>query len=121
MARPRLRLKQPRVTEGDFQKAVKIRFDERLTEAVYFHVPNGEARDGRVGAMLKEMGVLPGVADWIILHRGRALALELKRDRNKPSDRQLVFMRRWHANGGVYFVAWTLQDVDLFLALHGVK
>lgn len=121
MTRRPIALKQPRVTEADFQKAVKIKFDERLTEAVYFHVPNGEARDGRVGAILKEMGVLRGVADWIILHRGRAFALELKRDRNKPSSKQLEFMRRWHANGGVYFVAWTPQDVNLFLAVHGVK
>lgn len=44
---------------------------------VAFHVPNGGARRPIEAAILKGLGVVAGAADVILLHRGRAFALEL--------------------------------------------
>lgn len=47
-------------------------------DAVPFHIGNGEARDARDGVKLKEMGVLAGVPDLLILCAGRAIFIEVK-------------------------------------------
>lgn len=59
---------------------------------IYFHCPNGEKRSARTGAKLKAMGVLPGVADIIIIGpRGLVHFLELKRRGETPSANQIAF------------------------------
>ena len=43
---------------------------KRLTDVckrtVFFHVPNGEKRDAVTAGLLRQMGVRPGVADFIL-------------------------------------------------------
>lgn len=46
--------------------------------AIAFHIPNGGARDARVGAKMKALGTMPGIPDLCVIHRGRALFLEVK-------------------------------------------
>ena len=56
-----------------------------------FAVPNGERRDGVTGAKLKAEGVLPGVADLILLKRNRhycGLLIEMKTANGRQSDTQ---------------------------------
>ena len=47
---------------------------------VWWHTPNGGRRNRIEGAILNGLGVRPGVTDLILLHHGRAFALELKTD-----------------------------------------
>lgn len=59
---------------------------------IYFHCPNGEQRSKRTGAKLKTMGVLPGVADIILVApRGIVHFLELKRRGAPRSENQIAF------------------------------
>jgi len=95
-----------------------------LTECgiVHFHVPNGGLRHRRTGAVMKAMGVLPGVADMCILADGGAtLWLELKHGKNKQTDSQKAFEANCKAKGHVYRVANGLRDalevVEWFLDL----
>lgn len=61
-----------------------------------FAVPNGGRRDAVTGAKLKAEGVVPGVADLILLksnnHYG-ALLIEMKTAKGRQSDNQ----RRWQS------------------------
>ena|SRR3990167_437913 len=53
-----------------------------------------------------------GVSDIIgILPKGRFLAVEVKRKGKQPTEEQKLFLARISANGGLAFVAWSLDDV----------
>jgi hypothetical protein len=53
-----------------------------------FHCPNGGARSPIEAAILKGLGVVPGIPDLIILTAGRIFALELKAPGKKPTPTQ---------------------------------
>ncbi len=76
---------------------------------------NRTAKDGRQGAILKNMGVNPGWGDFILLSpdRWRAHFLELKRfgDDVEDDDNQGQFRLRAIKHGAPYVVAWTIDDV----------
>jgi len=61
---------------------------------VWFHVPNGEARNRVTGALLKSMGVRAGVADYVIInpHSGLVHFMEVKAGRGRQSPEQVEFM-----------------------------
>lgn len=55
---------------------------------------------------------LTGVSDILgILNDGRFLAIEVKRQGNKPTENQINFMAGINAMGGLAFVAYSLDDV----------
>lgn len=70
---------------------------------VWFHPANGEDRRDNTGALLKRMGVQPGVSDLILCAPpyGRFHALELKRRTKKPTEEQRWFMGAIQAAGGI--------------------
>jgi hypothetical protein len=77
-------------------------------DVIFWHTPNGEARDKRTAAKLKAMGVLPGVADLQFMWREasdghlRALFLELKRKGGKQTETQDDFERAVSSTGAHY-------------------
>lgn len=81
-----------------------------LTRLLIFHVPN--ERIGGMGAIMhfKRMGVMTGVADYLVFPPGRAAAIELKDGDEEPRATQLDFQRRWEAAGNAYFVCRTLEE-----------
>lgn len=54
-----------------------------------------------------------GTADilGLIAPRGRFLAIEVKSETGRLSDDQKSFIRAVNANGGLAFVAWSIDDV----------
>jgi hypothetical protein len=92
-------------------------FSEACRNTVWFHVPNGGKRDKITAARLKQMGVRSGVADIIVLHRKLPLALELKIPKTgRQSDNQKGFQTFWEANGGIYRIARTPDEVKAFIS-----
>lgn len=80
---------------------------------VLFAVPNGGRRDAITGARLKDEGMLPGVADLILLKSNRfygALCVEMK----KPGEYQRPVQKDWQkeceANGNKYVVIRSLDE-----------
>jgi hypothetical protein len=79
-----------------------------LPSVVWWHTPNGayfggkKSRKGTAiqGAVLKGMGMLPGVSDIVALHNGHFYALELKAPGNVPTEAQLAFIEKVKAAGG---------------------
>ena len=60
-----------RTEEQDLHRAVvELLAWAGVKGLVWYHVPNGELRPGRTGAILAGMGTRPGVADLaLVLHR----------------------------------------------------
>lgn len=90
-------------TEAGLQKAIIRALDAIPFSArkfFCFHPANGEKRPPKTAALLKAMGVRPGVPDLVFLARSGAFFIELKRPtktgrRNKPvegklSDKQII-------------------------------
>lgn len=80
----------PPVTEFQLQRAVRIFLDAHaFADVVYWHTPNqGAGRSDRQGKILKDMGVLAGIPDWLLLRHGKLYGLELKLPGKPTSDNQ---------------------------------
>ena len=107
----------------DWSKNRRVR--ARMPEvALLFHVPNGGARHGAVGAKLKATGVKRGVPDLLLpVPRTRArgdtlrdmwtgLAIELKRGTNdvEKGDSQYRWLRRLQRQGWATDVAHSARQ-----------
>jgi hypothetical protein len=72
-----------------------------------FAVPNGHYRNKATGVRLKNEGVVPGVADIILLIPNRgfsSLCIELKVGRNKQTENQLEWAEAATSAGNLYKV-----------------
>lgn len=86
-----------------------------------WHVPNGGYRNPREAKKLKDMGVLPGVADLcFLLPGGLSAFIELKVGKNPQTQSQKDFAVAAIANGAAYAVCRTLNEVDATLRTWGV-
>ena len=72
---------------------------------VWWHTPNGGQRRPVEAAIFRGLGVRPGVSDLVLLHDGRAFALELKAERGRPSSAQMQFISEFRAAGGEASIA----------------
>jgi hypothetical protein len=79
-------------------------------DLLIFHVPSGEPRDVTVAMKLKRMGVVPGVADFLMFTPTHAIAIEMKDDDGRQSDPQKRFQKQWEACGNVYEIARSLKE-----------
>jgi hypothetical protein len=79
-------------------------------DVLAFHVPNGEDRSGKVGGKLKAMGVVPGVADFIVIVGGKVHGVELKTATGRQSPAQIQFQCSLERAGGQYHVARSLDE-----------
>ncbi len=85
---------------------------------IYFHVPNGEHRHISVAKKLKKMGVLPGVADFVLIRlMGKAAFLEIKEpNEGRQSKAQKEFEAQCHLNGSPYYVAHSFEEARDWLS-----
>jgi hypothetical protein len=99
----------------DFQTEDKLQVETvnylRNLPIVWFHVPNGKRRRLTDAIRLKALGVRPGVADFILLIHGVAVAIELKNAAGIQSKDQKGFQTAWEANGGLYRIARNVAGV----------
>lgn len=116
---PRLRRRsQP---EGDIQRAVFAHLRQRAMPGVFaFHVPNGGYRKPREAAMLKGLGVTPGVPDIIIIHKGRAFGLELKAAGGRATEKQMLAMDAMDEAGAFVCIAEGLDRALAVLEAWGI-
>lgn len=105
--------------ESDLQIACIrwFRLKHRELSRVCFHVPNGGVREHRDASLLKREGVMPGVAD-ILLLRGNGtygyLCIELKTSTGRQSEPQKEFEKAVCENGGMYVI---VRSLDEFMAV----
>ena len=97
-ARPPRRRQRP---EAAIQAAICEHLRLRAKpDVLWAHCPNGGSRDVREAAHLKRIGVLAGVSDLLLWHRGKSFALELKAPGGWLSEAQLEFLSRFNEAGG---------------------
>lgn len=83
---------------------------------IFFHCPNGASTSPRTGARMKQMGLLPGVADMVIVRPGGLVYfLELKAAKGSLSPAQRAFRDACEANGVPYAVAASPEKVEAVL------
>jgi len=86
----------------------------------WFHIPNEGKRSPAYGALLRAMGLLPGVPDYAFLTSDGGYLLELKVGRNKQTPHQLMF-ERWCGRGSVpYRVVRSVEEAETQLSRWGV-
>lgn len=79
-------------------------------DVLAWHTPNGEKRDKRTAARLKAMGVIPGVADFALIVKGKTHFLELKDVKGSQRVEQRIFECDAEAAGASYFLARSLRE-----------
>lgn len=86
---------------------------------IWWHTPNASGRRSPVaGAILKSMGVRPGVADiTILLPTGKAAFIELKAGKGRLAEGQQTFRDDVERLGCQWAEARSLADVEAIL--HG--
>ncbi len=107
--------KRRRYPESEIQRATAEANPYILTpKAVPFHVPN-ERSNPLQRSLQTSFGVLAGVSDWIILHDGRAYAIEIKAPGNSQSKAQKEFEARCVETGIPYAVVTSLDEYERVL------
>jgi hypothetical protein len=102
----------PDYPEVELTKHAAALFKKRLHNTVWFHVPNGELRERITAALLKQMGVRSGVADFILLCRGQGIAVEIKTRNGRQSENQKGFEEAWKKAGGTYVIVRTPKEIE---------
>ena len=78
-----------------------------------FAIPNAAKRTSRVGAYMKEEGLLPGVADVVLMKSNRfygACFFEFKTPKGRQSDLQKDWQQKITNDGYKYVVVRSLDD-----------
>ena len=75
------------------------------------HIPSGEHRSEQTGALLKRMGLKPGMSDFLFVSPiGQHCWLELKRGRAPLTEAQQAFAEHLRACGTAHHVARCYED-----------
>jgi hypothetical protein len=92
------------------QHVVKLLQAYARPDVCWFAVPNGELRNYKVGVKLKQAGLRAGAADLAFLIDARFHALELKTEIGTLSPKQLTFKEDVERAGGLFHVAFGLDQ-----------
>jgi len=116
--------------EGPIQKAIVDFLKKQYPRGLIFSVPNelaskvgggdytpaGKIKRQKmirnVQAKAKELGMLPGMSDLCLLLDGMFYAFEVKAEGNKQQPNQKMAQINIEANGGVYAVVRSIDDVQ---------
>ena len=109
--RPWVRARDPRpVAETLLQRSLveHLRWTA-APDVAWFAVPNGGARRRTEAAILKGMGVVPGIPDLILVRAGHMFGLELKAETGRLSDDQRAAQAWLIRSGASIATAWGLD------------
>jgi len=102
--------------EDDLQKATMAFLDVALpADAVAFAIPNGGKRHAREAARMSGLGLRAGVPDLCVVHRGRAVFIELKAKRGVVSAAQREMQRRLIYAGAAVCLCRSVAEVEASL------
>jgi hypothetical protein len=98
------------MSEDQIQQQIVIYFRNYI-KGMIFSVPNGGSRNVAEAKKLKNTGLLPGVADLIILlPNAQTIFIEVKTDKGKQSEVQHIFEKNVSQMGFKYFLVKNLED-----------
>lgn len=88
--------KKTKITEADITKQIR----DYLKVRNVFH-----------WKVMQGLGATPGIADILGIYQGRPLAIEVKTAKGKLSEYQISFIQNFKSEGGIAFVARSVDDV----------
>ena len=100
-----------KIKESDIQKGI---LEYLLYCGIYCWRNNSNAVYDPVRKVFRKQKAkyyINGVADILGIYRGKFLAIEVKTDKGIVSDDQTLFLNNINKNGGIGFVARSLDDV----------
>jgi hypothetical protein len=107
--------------EAAIQRAVFQHLRARAAPGVFaFHPANGGYRKPVEAAILKGLGVVPGVPDVFIVHNGHCFAMELKAEGGRATDKQLACIAALREAGAFTCIAEGLDRALACLGAWGV-
>ncbi len=110
-----------RSAEAAIQRCVFQHLRARGAPGVFaFHPANGGYRKPIEAAMLKGMGLVPGVPDVIAIHQGCVYGLELKAEGGKPTPKQVETIAAMQVAGAITGVAVGLDEALHWLERRGL-
>lgn len=89
-------------------------------DAVAVHPANGEYRTANTGALLKRMGVVAGLSDFLIFWNGRCFAIEVKAPGGRVSPSQIEMAQRLQRAGVITTIVYKMEAVEAFLRSVGM-
>jgi hypothetical protein len=101
-------------TQRSIVKAVRMYYPKSLIYAI----PNGGFRRKIEAKIMMGEGVLPGVADLHLIHKGKIYFIEVKSERGKQSKYQKDFEDYVKGQGFEY---WLVRSVDEVIKLIETK
>jgi hypothetical protein len=105
-----------RYAESETQRAVHQYLSWSLPpDAVHFAIPNGLMRSQKARARAQGEGVMAGVPDLCVIHRGRAIFIELKSGRGVMSPAQRSMAQRLVYAGAAVCCCRTVPEVEAAL------
>lgn len=113
---------KPKSPEHALQVALKRHLDRhcKVTDAVWYAVPNGGKRHLYTAMRLQAEGVQRGVPDLcFILKGGRYAGLELKAAKGRPSPEQIQFRDKLQDIGALWAIAYSLDEALTILTEWG--
>lgn len=98
------------IKESDIEKSILEYLELR-------HIFAWKARtvgiwDAKIKAFRKNKGYMKGVADILGIYKGKPLAIEVKTQKGYPSEDQKYFLNKFREEGGIAFIARSIEDVD---------
>lgn len=86
-------------------------------QAVFFHVANEGA--GKLAMVKKKaIGLLPGVADWVVTNEKCTIFIELKVKPNKQNENQKIFQQLCEKHNVAYYLCYTIEDAKNAVQKH---
>lgn len=86
------------------------------TRRLFFHVPNGGSRNSVEGMQLKASGVVAGIPDMVLIHRGKAYGFELKTPSGKVSPVQEKVHQAWATDGTPVYIVRSLEEFQSIIS-----
>jgi hypothetical protein len=109
------------MTEQQIHIAVVSHLRMRANEGVFFfHCPNGGKRSWSEGKAFKQMGVVAGVPDLIILKAGECFCLELKAMGGRVQPSQRLAHAAMQEAGATTAIARGLEEALITLETWGI-
>ena len=121
MKRPFLTRKRREYPEFPIHAACYQFLVTALRNAVVFHPANEGEREEYQAERLKRLGLLPGVADLIVITGGRVYAIEVKAPGGRMTEAQLRFSEDIRVAGGEFACVTSLDELRLALKAWGIK
>ena len=110
-----------RYAESETQRTVNQQLAWSLPDdAVHFAIPNGLMRSKKARARAQGEGVMAGIPDLCVVHRGRAIFIELKSRRGVMSPAQRSMLRKLEYCGCPVLLCRSAPEVEAGLRGLGV-